>query len=143
MAARVAGVPRPRSRIASSSSRLSSERPADSMAVRSVASVNRRGGSVSLWRTSTFFAARFCPSWSPGGSARSESAGPLRSAGRPRSRSSAFHPSCVTTVPVERNRSTEAGESPSPGLATSVTTCVTRVLWSWCHAMSSRRQTRS
>ena len=48
MAARVAGVPRPQSRMAADSSFSSRLRPADSMAVNSVASVRRRGGRVCL-----------------------------------------------------------------------------------------------
>ena len=85
--------------------------------------MKRRGGSVCFCWTSTFSTGRLCPWASPAGRARSRScAGPFLA--RPEegaSISSAFQPSWVITVPVERKRSVASAER------TSVTACVTRV----------------
>ena len=59
MAARVAGVPRPFSRIASRSSSSSIDLPALSIAESSVPSLNRGGGRVTSGVTSTFSVATF------------------------------------------------------------------------------------
>ena len=65
VAARVAGVPRPESRMAARSSSSEISRPADSIAPSSVASVWRGGGRVCLVRTSSL-PSRRCPSASGG-----------------------------------------------------------------------------
>ena len=80
ISARVAGVPRPRSFIASASSRSSRVRPAVSMAVSRVASVNRRGGRVRRATASASTTAAARPGVRPGGKAGPSS---LRSFGRP------------------------------------------------------------
>ena len=59
IAARVAGVPRPFSRIASRSSSSSIDLPAPSIAESSVPSLNRGGGRVTSGTTSTFSVATF------------------------------------------------------------------------------------
>src|SRR6218665_3787005 len=73
MAARVAGVPSPDSRIASASSLSSSRRPADSIAVSRLASVSRGGGRVRFVTGFTSRTARASPFTSPGGRSCSSS----------------------------------------------------------------------
>lgn len=152
MAARVAGVPRPVSRIASASSFSSNARPADSMAVSSVASVKRGGGRVRFFTASTSSTDCGCARANPDGSVWGSSSGsrsassPLRpsdfsrGAFCPPPMSSTFQPTCSTWVPVLWKRSTTGG---APADVTAVMTVVTRQTWSSCHAWSRRRHTRS
>ena len=78
MAARVAGVPRPVSFMASDSSFSSSVLPAVSMAVSSVPSVKRLGGRVFFFKASTSSTSCGCPFARPGGRACSpRSSSPL------------------------------------------------------------------
>ena len=114
--ARVAAVPNPRSFMASESSFSSSVFPADSIAVSSVASVNRFGGRVFLESASTWETRCGWPCASPGGilcapspsegeffdeeSSRISSAVGFRLAALlGGARSSTFQPSCSTDVP--------------------------------------------
>ena len=101
MDARVAGVPRPVSFMASESSFSSSVLPAVSMAVSSVPSVRRFGARVFFFRTSASSTSCGWPSASPGGSSCSAaSAAPgaafFALAG---ARSSTFQPTCCTALP--------------------------------------------
>ena len=103
MAARVAGVPRPVSFMASDSSFSSSVLPAVSMAVSSVASVKRLGARVFFFRASTSITSCGWPFARPGGSTCS----PRFSSLLPcplfvffsTAISSTFQPTCCTAVP--------------------------------------------
>ncbi len=99
IAARVAGVPRPVSFIASESSFSSSVLPAVSIAVSSVASVNRFGGRVFFFSASTSSTSCGCPCARFGGKLCSSApALDLRSTWISR----AFQPTCSTAVPEVR-----------------------------------------
>jgi hypothetical protein len=143
ISARVAGVPRPRSFMASESSRSSREAPAISIAVRSVASVKRRGGRV-FFSTASAAATRFgWPAARPGGRASSalpSRLSPCGRGGRDGAGSRTLQPACSAVVPELWNRSAVTG---SPPLSTRVIAVVTATTCSSCQAMSSRRQTRS
>ena len=142
MLARVAGVPRPFSFIASDSSRSSRVLPAVSMAVSRVASLSRAGGLVRLGTAFASSTCWGCPRSSPEGSI------PSSSASSPGARffsdgaftgptSSTFQPSCSMAVPWLRYRST------TEGVVTSVTTSVAAQVKSSCQACSNRRQMSS
>jgi hypothetical protein len=148
ISARVAGVPRPLSFIASESSLSSSVRPAVSMAVRSVASVKRFGGRVFLATALASATRRASPRTSPGGRSWLSSPSPsslslLSLSSLPSFfsfwRSSTFHPGCSTAVPELWKRSTTDPRSE----VTDVITVVTFQMWSSCQAMRRRRQIRS
>ncbi len=131
IAARVAGVPRPVSFIASESSFSSTARPAVSMAVSSVPSVKRGGGRVRLGTGTTSSTRARWPAARPPGSSPSAGAASSPSAGLtprggclPPPMSSTFQPTCSTDVP-ELSKLSTAGLPEGSVEATAVTTVVT------------------
>ena len=152
IAARVAGVPSPQSFMARESSLSSSDLPAVSIAVSKVASLNRFWGRVcfSCMTTSRTGWGAFLAR--PAGRACSSASVSFLRAGM----SSTFHPGWTTAVPTVWKRSMmgtmpeavleRAEDSGWPAIwgdTTAVMTVVTAEIWSSCHAISSRRQTRS
>ena len=132
IAARVAGVPRPVSFMASESSFSSRVLPAVSIAVSSVPSVRRLGGRVVLRND---LASRTSCGWSLARFAGKEG---VSSAARFRSAiSRTFQPTCWIAVPEVWKRSVTGG------LAIAVITVVTAQMWSSCQALRRRRQMRS
>ena len=96
--ARVAGVPMPRSFMASESALLSSVLPADSMAVSKVASVNLGGGLVRFLTASAACTSTLWPWRKPLGRSGSDLGSRLFAGAT----SSSFQPGSSTALPLER-----------------------------------------